>query len=323
MGNNYVLKKLCFPNPTTAFVLEQKDAIYKSTDAGNSWEKIETGLIENFRTMDFYDENIGMLGGLNGNLYKTLNGGQDWENIYFNNDYNILDIQYVDENSIWITTNVGKLYHSTDGGQFWNISLSEMGYIQELFFLNPQKGFVLYGNGLLEMTTDGGDSWEEITSLPDFYSAYSTIDFANADEGWIINGFRQYYTMDGGYTWTKINEASTMVGLFFLDDSHGWIYGSNSFFLKYHKIPVSIDEEPLPDDLRIFPNPSSDYVSIQINDNHYHTLNIYTLDGKKMQTYPMGENDKSLLDITSFSKGIYLFELIGDTKRDVIKLIKK
>ena len=323
LGNNYILKKLCFPNPTTAFVLEQKDAIYKSTDAGNSWEKIETGLSETFTTMDFYDQNIGMLGGLNGDLYKTINGGQDWENIYFNTNYNILDIQFVDENNIWITTNVGKLYHSSDGGQFWNISLSKMGYIDNLFFLNSQKGFVLYGNGLLEMTTDGGENWEEITTLPDFYAAYSNIDFVNENEGWIINGYRQYYTTDGGYTWTKIVQASYMSGLFFLDDSHGWIYGSNSFFLKYHKAPVSIAENPLIKDIQIFPNPSDDFVNIQINENNYHTINIYTMDGKIIQTQPIIENEESLLDITSFSKGIYLFEFIGENKTEIVKVFKK
>ena len=84
----------------------------------------------------------------------------------------------------------------------------------------------------------------------------------------------------------------------------------------------NIDE---PKALKLFPNPVADKFTLEVNEKITtpFILSIKNVNGKEVfhKTYPA--NDSVHLDISNFSSGIYLLEVISDDFKWVEKLIKE
>ncbi len=77
-------------------------------------------------------------------------------------------------------------------------------YLQDVFFINADRGWVV-GHGVILNTTDGGENW----TLQDSINAYfMSVFFKDENEGWAV-GFKTYgenygvfyHTTDGGEQW--------------------------------------------------------------------------------------------------------------------------
>ena len=86
----------------------------------------------------------------------------------------------------------------------------------DIFFVDPIRGWVVNGNGDVWKTVDGGDSW----TRPALTGAHNRcVGFLNAQHGWIgylyeDNGAVLIETTDGGSTWTPVAlPAPAPVGL--------------------------------------------------------------------------------------------------------------
>lgn len=75
--------------------------------------------------------------------------------------------------------------------------------------------------------------------------------------------------------------------------------GNNSRFA------TSIEETP---QLKLFPNPSSDFVNIAFGDNSNAMLSIFSIMGKRVFTGKL-ENGKTSIDVSNFSKGSYIINI--------------
>ena len=64
--------------------------------------------------------------------------------------------------------------------------------------------------------------------------------------------------------------------------------------------------------LKIYPNPASDHVTIQTNDEQPGVLRIYNITGKMVMTRDM-EPMVTTMDISSLNKGLYIFEYASET----------
>ncbi|MFC2137424.1 YCF48-related protein, partial [Bacteroidota bacterium] len=81
-------------------------------------------------------------------------------------------------------------------------------------------------------TTDGGENWLELNSLP---RTMQSIIFVNADTGWVVGeyGFISK-TEDGGQSWTQqtSNTTEILYSTYFINDDTGWIGGKMGTILK-------------------------------------------------------------------------------------------
>ena len=80
------------------------------------------------------------------------------------------------------------------------------GRHDDVFFVNPDLGWVVNGDGEIWRTTDGGDSWERQLLAPEIY--FRAVGFANAQKGWVGNLSGSpllYATTDGGANWTPMD----------------------------------------------------------------------------------------------------------------------
>lgn len=108
---------------------------------------------------------------------------------------------------------------TTDGGDSWNpTTFSGSGAINNVTFLDAQKGFAAGGEGLLK-TTDAGATWKPIDAPALADVTPSEVTFPTATVGYasaIPAGGQGWPTVllkstDGGATWAKIQDNGTNV----------------------------------------------------------------------------------------------------------------
>lgn len=102
----------------------------------------------------------------------------------------------------------------------------------DLTFINETTGFAIT-KGFIVKTTDGGSTWTSIT-LP-ISTPVKKIQFTDSQTGYIIGGDNKFgvllKTTDGGQNWSVINlnTLERPYGLFFLNNSVGFVTGKNLF----------------------------------------------------------------------------------------------
>ena len=194
------------------------DGIYLSEDGGNSWQTKglpDVGSIGKI-LLDPNDDNtifVGAMGPLfrddtNRGVYRSTDGGDTWEQVLFVSD---------------ITGVIDMAIHPSDGNIVYATSWERVR--------RPQ--FRDYGGetSRIYRSTDGGDTWQELTNgLPsnpadkgrisiDIARSNPDVLYARyADAAGSIQGV--YRTADGGDNWTEVNSSDlTNVGF------HWWFRG--------------------------------------------------------------------------------------------------
>lgn len=234
---------------------DENRGIYKSTDAGLSWENVlsisdstsaidvavdpeDSAIVyaamwERLRGPEFRKAS-----GLTTGLYKSTNGGVTWKQLKnglpemskrngrisiavskSNPDY-VYALYKKSSDAAYSDNIFGSFYKSTDKGESWvkkpdNILPSEFsnfGWYFGLIEVDPYNPETVYlGEIDLMKTTNGGTTWENITSSysgafteqhPDQHSMW--IDTSDTDHIVVGNDGGVFTTSDGGNEWTKL-----------------------------------------------------------------------------------------------------------------------
>jgi len=97
---------------------------FMTTDGGTSWTALTTGIGGTFFSLEFLNNNFGIIGGYTTvtQASKTTDGGATWSALTFPADFDgssIWSIAYKDENVFWLGDVNGNIYYTTDGGANW------------------------------------------------------------------------------------------------------------------------------------------------------------------------------------------------------------
>ena len=247
-----------FINSNTGFAVGLGGGIYKSTDAGVTWEKKESNINADLHAVYFLNENTGFVGASGRKYLKTLDGGETWtvDSVLTipQEDGNIYGMYFSDSNTGWImasqsaNSGIGWVLRTTNGGADWQINLTVSGNrLLAMDFYQANIGIVVGRNvGVLYYTTDGVN-WNlaPIPSLGGFNYTRSdirsvkmvspTVAYAT---GWgSLVGLQpsiHLKTTDGGATWTYMTQAEpnrtydNMYGIYFKDELNGIAVGGAS-----------------------------------------------------------------------------------------------
>lgn len=213
--------------------------IFRTFNGGQTWGSTLT--THYISAIQFVNDSIGYAGGQDGAVYNTVDLGAHW---------NYAGGAWADDLSglFFLNKDTGYqsaayIFNTTDMGVNWQpVFTSPAGAYTvsgKMLFTNSLTGYNAQGyyyNALanaasISKTTDGGNTWTDLTIFPDFYP--HSCFFFNSDTG-IAVGFNGKIskTNDGGSTWSIPDSIGQypLMDIYFVTPSIGYITGGNNYY---------------------------------------------------------------------------------------------
>lgn len=147
---NYILHSVCMIDKNTIFT-SGRDAIYKSTNGGYTWEKHSIPDTE-INAIRFYNENIGYAAGEK-YIFKTTNAGDTWNAVFHNPKSCYKDIAITPNGRIFISGEQSVI--SSLDGVIWEEEILPNNYNYVASdFLNDSNGILI--SQKIHITNSGG-----------------------------------------------------------------------------------------------------------------------------------------------------------------------
>ena len=324
--------------------------LYKTTDGGENWENLLSNVFTSgvFQYISLPSENdIYILADAYGLLHSS-DAGENWEEVNLPSEYSpnsfiaaqfltheIGFIVFIDGYEItpdgYVWNNV--ILSTEDGGENWE-KISEMPLIDnEIFdmsFYSPEIGYLILRDNVLYKTENGGISWEEYTVGSDQETILS-FELVNNEVAYLSTSdseeFRSriYKTENGGQSWTidASFENTFVEQLHFIDEENGFAGVGNEL---YQRMGTTNTAEPALLDFEVFPNPSSDGITIQLEDISSLPMSLIVRNqlGQVVMEKQLFDSNTSI-SIRHFPASVYYLEVRDEdgSSLGIEKLIKK
>ena len=247
-------------SPVRGVMTSSGDGVYKSTDAGDTWEHIGLENTKHISQVRIHPNNPDIMyvsaqgspysGSEERGIYRTKDGGKNWKRVLFvdsSSGANDLAIDYTNPRVLyaafwdhqrlpWYVRSGGKgsgIWKSVDGGDTWKkltegLPNSVMGKIGvAVSRANPKLVYAIIESdeGGLYRSDDGGNSWrlindERVLRTRSWYYMHIYADPSDENIVYVLNA-PMMKSIDGGKTFSNIQVPHG-------DNHYLWINPSNS-----------------------------------------------------------------------------------------------
>jgi photosystem II stability/assembly factor-like uncharacterized protein len=302
-----VVKGISLPSENDIFAFAEYDGLIHSSDAGETWETISLPsayMPNTYIDAQFLTPELGYFAFING--YEVIPEGYAWESV---------------------------VLLTEDGGDTWQQVFSTQlpnNQLTAIHFTTSEIGYLVAQDNQIYKTENGGQSWETITIGSDqervlnFALVNPNVAYLSTSSGEEFKS-RIYKTENGGQSWTvDASFDSTFVEqLHFIDEENGFAGVGN---VLYQRMGTTNTVQPTRLDFEIFPNPSSDLITIQFEDISSFPLSLIVRNqlGQVVMERQIF-NTNSSISIHHLSPSVYYLELRADdgSPLGTQKLIKK
>lgn len=321
------IRSISMVNGNSGFASAPLGKVVKTTNSGNNWTIINTGIPNDFFKVHFVNANTGWAFGSTGGIVKTTNSGINWEQQSApNNTGFIIGADFINENTGFLCGDGGRVSKTTNGGLNWfaqNPS-GTTSLVYDIEMVNENTAYLCGDNSLVRKTTDGGVSWSTL-SLP-FTNIFTSIEFIDSLNG-MLGGWNRHIlrTSDGGQSWQISRPGGDCAALDMVNSNIAYTGGFNySLFITNNSlIGISTTwENLLPERYDLaqnYPNPfnPSTKIKFAIPRTGKVTLKIFDIAGREIATLIDNlELNRGVItqsfDGSSLSSGIYFYSLIVD-----------
>lgn len=371
-SNQLRIANISGTSDTTAFVAVYPDApdvvggIWKTVDGGTTWIRQNTAEFSDPASLPsmvhFWDTENGVCIGdpVDGyfEIYTTDNGGNTWtrvpssyaliplqpEEYLFTNNYTVTG------NTIWALTTSGRLLKSADRGLTWSncqTPITEF-YFDPGFIVTVDMAFTDENNGLLQTntlrlfsTTDGGLTWEEMTSNTNGYRTFAIAAIPGLPHTYISVGEDNTwppekgssFTVDDGLNWTNINNnpdlnyvnggviemRSILTGF-----AGGWsvspVVGG---IFKWVGTGCNCSTTGFSGGKCMVLNPNPSLGIYNIISENISQIMVLDASGKQIMSNLYPQVNQVDLNMNDFANGLYLIRVINDKGTMVSRIIKQ
>ncbi len=196
---------------------------YRTTDGGLSWDWSTVGPITTLSGISFPTLGTGWTANIDGEIYRSDDGGASWS-LAHTADGGLSAIQFLDPQVGWAIGG-NTFLRTLDGGQSWQKKPVPPGtWAADAYFADAMHGWAV-GDGMNAVrTTNGGETWQRITSLSGNQRLWS-VSFADDATGMVVGetGVLSLST-DGGVSWTPRQSGGSGFtnGMDAVDATHAW-----------------------------------------------------------------------------------------------------
>lgn len=299
--------------------------VYRSTNNGNTWVVIDTGLSNNYTKIAIILDQQGNPYVLDVDaVYKSTNNGDTWFSIggpggaaglAFNSSGDLFAIR---GQSIW-----RKLYGDTN----W-VQLSIPFYCNQSSLFISSNDYI-YTNG--RRSTDNGETWTQMSSLEGEANVFVENSIGHLYAG---HGTGVYRSTDDGENWTKVNDGLTFTNVLSLGiDSDGFLYAgtkgrsifktvnptTNVEVIKFEPTTFYLEQN--------FPNPfnPSTKIKYSIPQTTKVKIKVFDILGNEIETLINEEKSVGTYELTwnaeSLPCGVYFYQLRAGAYTAVKKMI--
>ena len=245
------LNDVFFTDTLTGYAVGLAGTLIKTTDGGNNWNRVYTGVWDALNSVYFTDSYTGYIAGEKGRILKTIDAGGHWDSLATNTTKTLYSIVFVNNNIGYAVGDSGTILKTTNAGTTWQMLTSGTTYrLLSVSFIDENTGIVTGINGIALKTTNGGATWQSLlTGTTKALNAVHMLDnnhvficgnaglflksenggasfndttittnnnydikFINADIGFIC-GRRFLKTTDGGLTWSTYGFSKEALSL--------------------------------------------------------------------------------------------------------------
>ncbi len=225
MGINWDIKNLVeharytnfigldWPDDSTGFAVDEYGYIYKTQDAGISWDSMYWETDEYLNASCFTDILHGFVVCSGGKIIRTQDGGHTWTPYYFQQPVNLNCICFTSSLTGYAAGSSGYILKTTNGGDAWNaVYVDSTFMLRSMVFPGTNTGFIAGAKGVVMKTNDGGLTWTK-QYLNDSASFSSIAMFSpdtlilSGQEWGIVTMYSaevKYLSTDGGNTWNRL-----------------------------------------------------------------------------------------------------------------------
>jgi len=209
------------------------------------------------RGVSAVDSQAAWASGSQGTFLKTTDGGKTWVpgNVPGAEKMDFRDIQAFDQDTAFLLSigRPAKIYKTGDGGKTWEESYSndtEGIFLDAFAFFDKDNAIVvgdpMEGRFMVLVTSDGGQSWEEIpfAERPEaisgegaFAASGTCLTVLGKNDAWFCTGgpaARVFHSRDRGRTWTMVHSplasgkaSSGGFSLVFMNEKDGVMVGGD------------------------------------------------------------------------------------------------
>jgi len=209
--------------------------LYKSDDAGTSWNLLSTYPFLSYNDFFIYEDDIAYASS-DSTVFKSQDGGKNWSRLSLPQLTWVQHIYFLNSLTGWMVSTPFNIYKTTDGGVSWNpMSLPQdsIDYrINDIYFTDENHCWVTIDGYDLIRTLDGGVTWT-IHNFPNF--SFNCVLFINDSTG-IISGNEGeiYITNDGGISFQVVyqTDAKKVNHIKSYGSTDFWAVGSNGKIVR-------------------------------------------------------------------------------------------
>ena len=219
--------------------------LLKTDDGGAHWQRVEFDAGRGRVTKIFFAKNgFAMATGEAGALLSLGDDGKKWKRTVSPTRHLLLDGKFTDDFRGAIVGAGGTALFTEDAGASWNqatVRGAARPKLSKVFFINPNSGWTVGGEGKIYQTINGGRAWREQASgtTDDLTDVY----FLNTAQGWAVgNGGTILYSTTAGNVWTPVESpVKHRLEKVFFSGKKGWAVGFGGTILEFDETETNIE----------------------------------------------------------------------------------